>query len=451
MMRIKEISLNKGTVYFIPVEDKTVIYMPSKPLAFIGNESMVRFVKEWQNGKDMSADSETKELLESIDFFKTDKRIIRYDQVNDSFKPVTCVILLTRNCNLNCIYCYASSGDKKYGTISLKTGMAAIDRVCANAMELNKKRFSLSFHGGGEPTLAGKRMNELVRYARSKELECRISLTTNGYFTEYEADVLLEGIDEVSLSIDGIASVHNRQRPAPGMQPSFDKVFNTLKTLEKKKIQYGIRMSVMDESVDELPESIDFLCRNTECRVFQVEPVFKSGRARETGIDLKNNSRFIDAFMISMETAFNHKRHMYYSGVRPWVVTNHFCTAPYEALIVNHDGELTTCYEVFDSSHELGELFFYGRYNDDVFNMDYSRREALLEKIKKRQAGCVEKECFCFSNCAGDCPPKAFLAEQEGYNGFSRRCELNRSLTREMLLFYIEKSGGVWHGEKLAE
>lgn len=440
-----------GQIYFLPIDKKYIIYLPYKPLAFIGNASMVHFIKDCQKGKDRSKDGETLQLLQKIGFFLPDKRVLPSQTAVKPFKPTIGVLLLTTACNLNCIYCYASAGSGKGQTMPLKTGKAVIDRVCQNAKELNRKKFSLCLHGGGEPTVAKNHINELVRYALKKKLKCSISLTTNGYFKESEVDTLLYGISEVSLSFDGLAPIQNRQRPAPGKKPSFDRVFNTLKIIEKKKIPYGIRMSVMDDSVNELPENIEFLCKNTQCNIFQVEPVFKSGRARIGDNFLKNKTRFTQAFMKAMEIAFQHGRHMYYSGVRPWLVTNHFCMAPYEALIANHNSELTTCYEVYDKNHELGDQFFYGKCKDNSeFEMDFSKREELLQKIKTRQAACREKKCFCYSHCAGDCPPKAFLAEETGTSKFSPRCELNRSLTKEMLLFYIEKSGGVWQGEKIA-
>jgi len=445
-------SNRNGQIYFLPIDEKYIIYLPYKPLAFIGNKSMVNFIKAYQSGKEMSSHSETLQLLEKIGFFLPDKHVLSTETKVKPFKPTIGVLLLTTACNLNCIYCYASAGLKKGQTMPLKTGKAVIDQVCQNAKELNKKNFSLCIHGGGEPTVVKKHLKELVHYAHEKELPCSISLTTNGYFTESEADTILQGISEVSLSFDGLAVIQNRQRPAPGNKPSFDRVFNTLKIIEKKKIPYGIRMCVMDESVDLLPENIEFLCKTTHCRIFQVEPVFKSGRARIEDNFLKNNAHFVEAFMKAMEIAFQYSRHMYYSGVRPWLVTNHFCMAPHKALIVNHNSKLTTCYEVYDKNHELGDLFFYGHYkNNGGFEIDFSNRERLLQKIKIRQAACREKNCFCYSHCAGDCPPKAFLAEETETSKFSPRCELNQSLTKEMLLFYIEKSNGVWHGEKIAK
>jgi uncharacterized protein len=444
--------LKPESAYFIPIENKYIIYLPYKPLSFIGNSAMFQFIKDCQAGQAISDQHQITQLLQDIGFFKADKRVLPLETVAKPFKPTIGVLLLTTACNLKCVYCYASAGPGKGQLMTLQTGKYVIDCVCRNARELGKNKFSLCLHGGGEPTVVKKHLAELVKYAHEKELECSISLSTNGYFTAQAADALLHGISEVSLSFDGLAQIQNRQRPLQNGKGSFKRVFQTLKMIQKKNIPYGIRMSVMDDSIDSLPENIQFLCQNTQCRTFQVEPVFKSGRARLQDNSLKNNTQFTQAFMSAMEIAFKHGRHMYYSGVRPWLVTHSFCMAPQEALIVNHNNEFTTCYEVYDRSHELGELFFYGAFNDrDEPVIDFTKRDRLMQKIKSRQAACVKKACFCYPHCAGDCPPKAFLANENGTSGFSDRCELNRELTKEMLLFYIEKSGGVWHGEKIAQ
>jgi len=440
------------SIYFIPVADKFIIYLPHKPLAFIGNRAMVQFIKDCQAGKEISDEHETVQALRQIGFFAPDKRVLPTQTIEKPFKPTIGVLLLTTACNLSCVYCYASAGVGKGQTMPVATGKWLIDTVYRNAKELGKDQFSLCLHGGGEPTVARKLVSQLVTYAHEKDIKCRVSLTTNGYFTAKAAETLLHGIDEVSFSFDGLAEIQNRQRPATSGKGSYPRVFQTLNIIEQKHIPYGIRLSVMDDSVAALPENMAFLCKNTQCRTFQIEPVFKSGRARLRDNSLKENEKFIRAFMSALEIAFEHGRHIYYSGVRPWLVTNSFCMAPQDALIVNHNNELTTCYEVYDRSHELGELFFYGALNGkNEAVIDFSKRERLMQQIKDRQAVCVEKGCFCFAHCAGDCPPKAFLAEENCASGFSDRCELNRELTIEMLLFYIEKSGGIWQGEKIAK
>jgi len=113
----------------------------------------------------------------------------------------------------------------------------------------------------------------------------------------------------------------------------------------------GIRTSVTDLGIQRLAEGIEFLCRQTQCRTFQVEPVFAHGRALTSGTHLGDYDAFVNAFLDAYDIAQFYGRHLYYSGARPWVTTDRFCVALDEALIVSTDGRLTACYEVFGMSH----------------------------------------------------------------------------------------------------
>jgi len=439
-------------IFFIPVEDKYLVYLPFKPLAFIANESMKEVITALRgNHERRRENAEAIALLEQIGYFSPDRKPLRASHKATPDRPTTCVLLLTTACNLNCIYCYASSGTGHAKVMPIDTGKKAIDIVCQNARASKKSSFTVSFHGGGEPTVVKDQLIALTQYAKHKELPCTISLTTNGYLKHDDAeDILDQGISEVSLSCDGLPNVQNRQRPAASSQPSFDRVFDTIQAIEQRNIPYGIRMSVMDDSIDSLSASIDFLCKKTRSAIFQVEPVFSHGRAQLENNHLKNNRAFARVFIEALEIANSYERHLYYSGSRPWIVTDQFCLARDVALIVNHDSELTACYEVYDREHALSDLFFYGTLDENgELHIDKAKRTRLSDKIEARKARCREKDCFCYYHCAGDCPPKAFHAEKIGHDGFSPRCRLNRELTKELLLNYVEKSGSVWHGEKI--
>lgn len=445
-----KIKTDNSPVFFIPVEDKFIVYLPFKPLAFIANAAMKEFIEKLPENQTEKKDEVIK-LLERIGYFSPDKRALTEGKESQNYNPTTCVLLLTTACNLQCVYCYASSGNRSGKVMPVETGKNAIDIVCRNAVEQKKDNFTLSIHGGGEPTVVKKQLFELIRYAQGKALPCKISLTTNGYLNKTEAEQILDlGINEISLSCDGLPEIQNRQRPADAGKPSFNRVFDTIQAIEKRNIPYGIRLSVMDDSIESLPAGIKFLCAETKSKVFQVEPVFNHGRAELDDNYLKNNRAFSHAFIEALDIANSFQRHMYYSGARPWIVTNRFCLAQDVALIVNHNSELTACYEVYDREHSLGDLFFYGSLDaTGALHINEAKRKELLDKIETRKAQCREKDCFCYYHCAGDCPPKAFHAEKKSNSTFSPRCELNRELTKELLLNYIEKSGSVWHGEKI--
>ena len=226
---------SKQSTYFIPIDDKYIIYLPYKPMAFVGNHAMVQYIQTLGDDPDFNKDHETTQMLRQIGFFAPDRRKLLSGQPESTFKPVIGVLLLTTACNMNCVYCYASAGAKQGQTMSLETGQWLIDQVCKNAQESGKTQFSLCLHGGGEPTVALQLLRTLVDYAHSSDLSCRISLTTNGYFTEQQAETLLDGISEVSLSFDGMPDIQSRQRPAADGKNSYNRIFRTLQRIEKKR------------------------------------------------------------------------------------------------------------------------------------------------------------------------------------------------------------------------
>jgi uncharacterized protein len=436
-------------VYAIPCNGKYIVYQPLKKLSFIANKSMVTFIEKQLKGTDSEADhdhSDALQFLNSIDFFLNSEIDFSFNRKHANFFPSISVLLLTTSCNFHCTYCYASSGSKKGIVMPLETGFSAIDIVCNNAKAAGEDHFNLSFHGGGEPTLAWKEFCQLIKYARSKEIPAKISLSSNGYWSKQKLGWLLENIDEFSLSCDGVAEVHNKQRPLQSGESTFDVVFRSIKALDKFSKPYGIRLTLTESSVDTLPQSIEFFCKETGCGSFQAEPAFNHGRAKANGVTLTNQNRFIKSFLLAYDIAAGYQRNLFYSGARPLILTSTFCQAPFNALIVSNKGLITTCYEVFDSDLDLGDVFFVGKLKSDrTTAIDETKYLSLLSKIDERRQLC--RKCFCFWHCAGDCPAKTLTAEGDGHLYATSRCNTNRDITKELLLRLIHQSGGIWKGQ----
>jgi uncharacterized protein len=360
----------------------------------------------------------------------------------EPFQPTTCVLLMTTACNLRCIYCYAAP-EGQGEELDPSLGKKAIDIVCDNAKKLGRPNFEVSFHGGGEPTLAWSTLSELACYARRKPLPCTISLTSNGVWTATRRKEILDlAPSNVSLSLDGIAAVQDRQRPTLAGRGSFESVWATLRELEEHGIRYGLRASVTDCSINQLSESIEYFCRNTRAATFQVEPVFGYGRALQTSSRLLDTTAFVDAFLDAYDIAQFYGKHLYYSAARPWLLTARFCTAVDNALIVSTDGGLTPCYEVFGRTHPLAEQLFFGHIDSRGLTIDQATRRKLYDQIESRRRKC--RSCFCFYHCAGDCIAKVLSHGEDGHLKFGPRCSINRSITKELILRNVERAGGVW-------
>lgn len=429
----------------IPYEDKYIIYRPLLRLAFVANAAMVNLIDRIQTDPSYKKTSQEKDsirFLEQIGYFDPDPSAPEEPEAQQSFKPTIAVLLLTNACNFRCIYCYASAGEARLENLSVELGQRAIEIVSQNAIDAGEDNYLLGFHGGGEPTMAWDNMKSLVNFARSLENPCKVQLTTNGFWTESQSTWILNNIDEISLSFDGMPTIQNRQRPLANGKGTFDPVIQTIHKIDHLNKPYGIRMTVTEEGIDDLPQNIEFLCKETGCPTFQVEPAFKQGRALRSLTAVTQNQRFSDAFMEAWRIGHSQGKHIYYSGARPWAITSRFCQAPEKALIVGPDGFLTACYEICSRPHDLAEHFIFANSLEDI---RFEDRNKLLQMIAERRKKC--KNCFCYWHCAGDCPSKTFTTVSNGHLVFGERCELNRTITKELIVQYIAEGNGLWRPE----
>lgn len=429
-------------LYAIPHENAFVVYAPLKRLGFIANAAMLDLLERMERGAVPARErsSDAARFLENIGVLAPDPTA---PDSNHAAQRNVVVLCLTTRCNLRCTYCYAAAGETAARALPFEVGRRAIDEVCRGAVEAKQPSFTLAFHGGGEPTLARATLRQLVEYARGLAIPCHVTMTTNGCWPDADREWLLDHLDSVSLSCDGIAEIQNAQRPAAGGGESFDAVLKTIRSLDARRIAYGIRLTVTDGSVDSLVRSVDFLCRETACGVFQVEPAFAQGRAERSGTALADGMRFASAVVEAYDVAVAAKRDLYYSGARPWVVTSRFCGALDRALVVTPDGDLTACYEVCGREHPLASAFVIGEAAAGGASIDEERRVRLDRRIGRRRSLC--EGCFCYWHCAGDCPAKTLGTDGED-DRFAMRCDVNRFVTRELLLRRIAASGGVWCG-----
>jgi uncharacterized protein len=438
------------TMYTIPYQGKLIIYRPLQRLAFIGNPAMARLCEKLSEANTAAgrADDETSLFLRAVGFFEEDVPPADSMAATDVFQPTVCVLFLTEACNLRCVYCYAHGGSEREAkALPLPLARAAMDTVCRNALDRGHDHYSLCFHGGGEPTLAWSALKGCVAHARKSPLRAKINLTSNGVWTETQRAWILDNIDEISLSFDGLPAIQDEQRPRRNGQGSHSSVARTLQALDRKGIAYGIRVTVTDQSLARIPETIEYLCQETGANAFQVEPAFAHGRARLEQRELRQHAEFARYFMEGYDIACRHRRHMYYSGARPWLLTDRFCDAFSSALIVGPDGFLTACYEICNRRHELAGDFIFGNLDaGGAIHIDTGVRQGFLAKIDERRQTC--KSCFCFYHCAGDCPSKTFSGRADGHLRHGSRCELNRTLTGELIVRYIEEGGGVWQGRQ---
>jgi uncharacterized protein len=431
-------------IYTVPVNGKYLVYAPLKQMAFIGNEALVNAIHDHLNNKSIYKhfNHELIIALKKTKLFEPDTTRFSTCDCNQRFYPTLCILMPTSACNLACTYCYAAYEGKKTNSLKWPVAKRAIDIAYENSVNYEIDKFALSFHGGGEPTLNKSLFFKAIGYARKLDANCPVSVTTNAVWDKDFRNRALDLLNEISISFDGNETTQNRQRPDRSGSGTFSKVMETIREIENRNIPYGIRMTVTKESLPELGSNMDFMIHHTNCKSFQVEPVYNQGRAADAGMTIQDVDKFVGIFMDIHQSAREKGRSVHYSSARPHLITNTFCTATSNALIVTSDGNLTACYEVFDHSHLLADYFIIGKIDPkEGASLFPEKRENLLKKISENRESC--NECFCYYHCAGDCPPKAMMAH---LNHDTFRCTVTRAITLELILEKIIESNGFWSG-----
>ena len=438
-------------LFTVPIDDQVLIYRPLLKLAFIGNQSMadlaLRLANQQDNGTSTpDAPADIVAFLDQIGFLQPDPAPPA--PPGPEFRPVTAVLLMTNRCNLRCTYCYANAGILPPEDLTLDLARVVIGQVARNAESQHVPQFEVCFHGGGEPTAAWDVMTQATTYARTQAVPAKVTTVSNGVWSPRQRDWILHNLNGLTISFDGGLETQDRQRPLASGQGSARHVMKTIRALDDANFDYGIRMTALAPWRDRFPTDVRFICEETGCKTIQVEPAFGVQRGGHGESSLVESEEFVAAVMEAFEIAAMAGRSPVYSGARPWLLTEAFCTAPYQALIVNAAGQIVTCYEIASDNHAMAEISTIGAVHASQIVVDQDARERMLGLLADKQHTQCQN-CFCRWHCAGDCYTRSFVADGDTIQPTTARCHTNQQITAHLLLWNIMANEGVWRGQNL--
>jgi uncharacterized protein len=438
-------------VFVIPLLNRYLVYAPLRRAAFITNAAAVNLLNRLRRGEVTPAnDDETAflNLCSEIRLIGEDGDAPIGSFEYGTFKPTEVTLFLTTRCNLRCIYCYASAGERPLAEMNLPTAQRGIDFVCHNALERGKPEFGIGYHGGGEPMMHWDVLTQSFAYAqqlaREHGLRMYGSMATNGVLSRDQRQWIIENFRGVNLSMDGLPEVQDTQRPAPSGKPSSEAVLQTIRAFDAANFPYGIRITVTAASVERLPQSVAYVLEHAHPKHIQVEPMYVLGRGRANGLDV-DPPAFVEGFHAAKKLAQARGVDFFYSAARVDVLTDRFCTSCGEGFSLTPQGLVSSCYEVPDPSFEFGDQFIVGQFDerDSRYVFDEEKLARLRAHTVERVPWC--QDCFCKWHCGGDCLYKSRHAMVDGKFVGDPRCEVTRALTLDQILEKIGKSGGtVW-------
>ena len=200
---------------------------------------------------------------------------------------------LTTKCNLRCTYCCYSGNyrnTRSHGNISMK--FKDVDKVL-NFININasQRPVIISFYGG-ESLLEIDILKEFVRKAQLRwEEDVKFEISTNGtLLTDENIEYFVNHGFSLFISLDGSASIHDRQRIYSNGKGSFEAIRMSLKSFSDNypdfyKNNVHLMMTVID--VSEMPyiakewHEDELLNSKTPIRISSVAPNYSLGVEKE--------------------------------------------------------------------------------------------------------------------------------------------------------------------------
>jgi uncharacterized protein len=153
------------------------------------------------------------------------------------------VVKIASRCNLRCTYCYEYSlGDnswrKNAKILSESTASKIAERIREHSLAHGVREVVVSFHGG-EPLLVGashlNKLGKIFRDAATDTFELSLSTQTNAMLLNDEiCDVIRQHEIQVSVSVDGSADAHDRNRIFRSGRKSYAGTLTGIRLLQER-------------------------------------------------------------------------------------------------------------------------------------------------------------------------------------------------------------------------
>lgn len=380
--------------------------------ARIHDDTLVQQIHLLNDGKLLSGDNVSPDLIKyciAVDENENELSTVLAQSertLNHNDEELGLIILTTRNCNFNCIYCYESHNTNK---LTKSTAIQLIKSV----EDYHKKHpllKSISVEWfGGEPLLEKEIIyyisDALISYCSNNGILYSASITTNGYLLDEKTQfaLLKRNVSVFQITIDGSKDIHNRNRPLKNGGGTWDVIVKNLEDLKKNDARYCVRLRT-NYSYDTYLTIDDYLTemkQRFDDERFQFHFMrINAPDDKDIGIEVIDTE--LDKTVIGMNIDSFNEHDL---GLDIYMLNYSPCGGVCYArrgnvYVIDTDGSILKCTEYLD--HENNKI---GTVQGGIFDIHFEKNARWLNPDPEilHKKGCYE--CFDFpSCCAGSCP-----------------------------------------------
>lgn len=344
-----------------------------------------------------------------------------------SGKVLTAWLHVTNACNLRCPYCYIS---KTAEGMDEDTGRAAVAAVADSAVAHGFPAVKLKY-AGGEASLNHRLLVWLHAYAReltaARGLELYATLLSNGVALSRElVETLKAERIGLMISLDGLGSQHDAQRPFADGRPSFHRVERTIAQLLEQDCPPHLSITITSRNAGGLADVVRFAMDRSLTFSFNF---FRDNDCAASFPDLRYaeqamTTALLDAFAVIEE------------NLPPWSVLGSIldrgqllrprqrsCGVGEDYVVIDHRGQVAKCH--MEIERTLGDVF-----SGDPLQLVRRDTTTALNLLVDEKEGC--RDCTWRYWCSGGCTVATFRATGR-YDIKSPNCNIYKAIYPQAL------------------
>lgn len=309
--------------------------------------------------------------------------------------PICLTWELTYACNLQCVHCLSSSGQRDDRELSTAEAKRVLDQL----RELQVFYINI---GGGEP-MVRRDFFELVEYSVASNIGVKFS--TNGAFIDAEKARRLAAMDylDIQISLDGVDAVTNDAVRGVG---SYDMARRAMDNLAAANFgPFKISVVVTRQNVPQLDQFKALAdSYGAQLRITRLRP---SGRGVDTWDDLHPTNaqqrEIYDWLMANGENVLTGDSFFHLNALGPALPGLNMCGAGRVVCLIDPIGDVYACPFVIHDEFRAGNV------RDPGGFAEVWKRSDLFTSLREPQSAGACASCGAFDACQGGCMAAKFF------------------------------------------